>query len=96
LTPIGDAANIGAPWPSPRERPGGEAPEEVEKVIRDQQLGYATFLAPAKSGDARIGGYPAGVFPYGILVDARGRVAGHGSLSELLGKLGVEALMAPR
>jgi len=79
--------------------PSGTSREEVEKVIRDRQLGYPTFLATDKNSDAsnpKIAGYSAGVFPYCILVDAQGRVAGHGSLSELLGKIGVETLIAPR
>jgi len=69
--------------------PSGTPPEEVEKTVLAQQLGHPTFLATGKDSDAsnaRIGGYPAGVFPYYIQVDARGRVAGHGSLSEILGR----------
>jgi RNA polymerase sigma factor (sigma-70 family) len=78
--------------------PTGTSREEVEKVVRDEQLGYPTFLATDKNSDAsnpKIAGYSAGVFPYCILVDAQGRVAGHGSLSELLGKFGVSILIAP-
>jgi thiol-disulfide isomerase/thioredoxin len=66
--------------------PAGTPAEDVEKVIREQKLGYATLLAAGK-GDAKvptIGGYPAGVFPYCVLVDAQGRVAAHGLLWELL------------
>src|SRR5262249_44382813 len=61
--------------------PAGTPAEEVERVIHDQKLGYPTLLAAGKPGDANpptIGGYPAGVFPYCVLVDARGRVVGHG------------------
>jgi hypothetical protein len=79
--------------------PAGTPAEDVEQVIRDQKLGYPTFLAAGKDADAKnpkIGGYPAGVFPYYVLVDARGRVAGHGFLSELLDEFGVDALLAPR
>src|SRR5881396_3806841 len=57
--------------------PSGTPAEEVEKVIRNRQLGYPTFLTVGKEGDAsnpKIGGYPAGVFPYCILVDAKGQV----------------------
>ena len=77
--------------------PSGTPREDVEKVIHDQQLGYPTFLAPAGNKDVSaetIGGYPSGVFPYCILVDPQGRVAGHGSLSELLERVGIDALMA--
>jgi thiol-disulfide isomerase/thioredoxin len=73
--------------------------EEVEKAIADHQLDYPTLLAGPTEGfliDARICGYPAGVYPYCILVDAQGRVAGHGSLAELLRRFGVEPLTAPR
>lgn len=65
--------------------PAGTPAEDVEKVIRDQKLGYATLLAAGKEGakDATIGGYPGGVFPYCVLVDAKGRIAGHGPLSDL-------------
>src|SRR5262249_23284794 len=57
--------------------PAGTPREEVEGVISDRQLGYPTFLAAARNDDAdvsKIEGYPAGVFPYCILVDAAGRV----------------------
>jgi thiol-disulfide isomerase/thioredoxin len=78
--------------------PSGTSPEEVENFIRDQQLNYPTFLAPTNIGETshkKIGNYPAGVFPYGILVDAQGRVVGHGSLSRLLEKFGADALISP-
>jgi thiol-disulfide isomerase/thioredoxin len=69
--------------------PPATSAQEVEKAVLDQQLGHPTLLATGMVSDAsnaRIGGYPAGVFPYYIQVDAKGRVAGHGSLSEILGK----------
>jgi RNA polymerase sigma factor (sigma-70 family) len=78
--------------------PSGTSREEVENFLRDQQLNYPTFLAPANMGEpghTKIGDYPAGVFPYGILVDAQGRVAGHGSLSKLLETFGTDALISP-
>jgi thiol-disulfide isomerase/thioredoxin len=74
--------------------PPGTSREEVERVIHDHQLGYPTFLAETKNDAApaeKIGGYPAGIFPYCILVDAEGRVASHGSLSELLKRFGIDA-----
>jgi thiol-disulfide isomerase/thioredoxin len=79
--------------------PSGTPAEEVEKVLRDQSWDCPTFLSPGGEGDAsppKIGGYPVGVFPYYILVDAQGRVAGHGFLSELREKFGEDALIAPR
>jgi thiol-disulfide isomerase/thioredoxin len=79
--------------------PAGTPAEEVEKFIRDEKLGYPTFLSTDRSRDGnspRIGDYPAGVLPYCILIDAQGKVAGHGSLSEVLEKHGADALLAPR
>jgi thiol-disulfide isomerase/thioredoxin len=70
--------------------PAGTQAGDVTKVIRDQELGYPTFLPSgnAAGDDRTIGGYPTAMFPYCILVDSEGRVAGHGSLSpELLAKL---------
>lgn len=71
--------------------------EEVEKAIDDHQLGYPTLLAGPTEGfliDARVGGYPTGVYPYCIMVDSRGKVAGHGSLTDVLRTFGVERLFA--
>jgi thiol-disulfide isomerase/thioredoxin len=70
--------------------PAGTPAEDVGKVINDQELDYPTWLASAKTGEGerKIGGYPAGVFPYCVIVDGKGRVAGHGSLGpELVAKL---------
>jgi RNA polymerase sigma factor (sigma-70 family) len=67
--------------------PAGTPAEDVGKVIREQKVGYPTFLATGNDADPkrpRIGGYPAGVFPYCVLIDAQGRVTAHGMLSELL------------
>ncbi len=68
--------------------PAGTPAEEVAKVISDQQLGYATLLASAKGADDRkISGYPVAMFPYCVLVDSEGSVAGHGRLgNELMAK----------
>ena len=66
--------------------PAGTPADEVAKVIKDQELGYPTFLA-ADDAAGKVGGYPANMFPYCVLVDRNGRVAGHGSLGpELLAK----------
>jgi thiol-disulfide isomerase/thioredoxin len=73
--------------------PAGTPAEDVEKVICDRKLGYPTVLAAGKDGDTNpptIGGYRAGVFPYCVLVDAQGRVASHGPLSEMLGAVEAE------
>jgi thiol-disulfide isomerase/thioredoxin len=58
--------------------PPGVPADELERVIRDQSMPYPTLV-----GDGKDGGYPFAVFPYCVLVDARGRVATHGFLSEL-------------
>jgi thiol-disulfide isomerase/thioredoxin len=77
--------------------PRGTPAEEVEKAIRDDAFGGPTYLEPGAGDDAgsrRIAGYPSGVFPYYLVVDARGRVAGHGSLHEILTKFGAASLIA--
>jgi thiol-disulfide isomerase/thioredoxin len=76
--------------------PSETSREEVEEFLREQQRGYPTFLAADKNDDPtrpKIGGYTAGVFPYCILVNTQGRVAGHGALSEVLTKFGVQMLI---
>ena len=76
--------------------PSGTTAAEIEKLAKDHRLTYPTFLASGKEGagiDATIGGYPAAVFPYCILVDAQGKVAGAGLLSEVMRKVGVSALI---
>src|SRR5262249_27230581 len=64
--------------------------------VRDRQFGYPTFVATGKwDGKSRtIGGYPAAVFPYCVLVDAQGKVAAHGPLSEVTGRLRAESRLA--
>jgi RNA polymerase sigma factor (sigma-70 family) len=73
--------------------PPGTPVAEVEKVVRDRELGYPTFVVAGKADERlrTIGGYPAAVFPYCVLVDAQGKVAAHGPLSEVTGRLRVEA-----
>ena len=66
--------------------PPGTPTEEIEKLIGDRKLPYATLLATDNLKDPngpKLGGYPAGVFPYCVLVDGQGRVAAHGLLSEI-------------
>lgn len=70
--------------------PAGTSSEDVRNVIDVGKLGYPTYLAPTRTdGDDRmIGGYPVGLFPYCVLVDSTGKVAGHGSLGpEVVAKL---------
>jgi thiol-disulfide isomerase/thioredoxin len=77
--------------------PPGTPATEVEQVIAEQKLRYPTLLAAGKGGNTKsltIGGYPAGVFPYCVVVDAQGRVAGHGPLSDMIGT--AEALRRPK
>ena len=76
--------------------PPGTPVAEVEKVVRDRELGYPTFVAPGKADDGlrTIAGYPTGVFPYCVLVDAQGKVAAHGPLSQVTGRLRAEARLA--
>jgi thiol-disulfide isomerase/thioredoxin len=63
----------------------GTPAAEVEKFTREQGLNYPTLLAAADTDNQppRIGGYPVGLFPYCVLVDASGRVATHGPLSDV-------------
>jgi thiol-disulfide isomerase/thioredoxin len=73
----------------------GTSSNDVEKVVREYHLNYPTFLASDNNPDGRsprVGAYPAGIAPYCILVDAQGRVNGHGFLSEV----NVEALFTAR
>jgi thiol-disulfide isomerase/thioredoxin len=77
--------------------PPGTSSDEILKVTRDQKLGYPTLLAGPEGNHVNrvtIGGYPAGLFPYCIVVDAQGRVAAHGSLADVLRASGVRALLA--
>ena len=70
--------------------PEGTDASEVEKVVNEANLGYPTFLASSNgaSGENRqIASYPATMFPYCVLVDAKGIVVGHGSLTENNGEL---------
>ena len=78
--------------------PHGATAEEVEAMTRDQKLGHATFLESEKTDakEPKIGGYPAAVFPYYVLVDAEGRVAAHGLYTDLIEKVGVRAMIPPK
>ena len=79
--------------------PSGTSAEEVEAFIRNEKVGDPTFLSSEENtvvSSQKIGDYPAGVYPYYIVVNAQGQVAGHGSLSEILNKFDMDALIAPR
>ncbi len=70
--------------------PSGTSSGVVETFLRDQNFVVPTFVATDSQVDAnnpKVGGYPTGVYPYYVLVDAKGNVAGHGLLSELRGRL---------
>jgi thiol-disulfide isomerase/thioredoxin len=62
--------------------PAGVPAESVAKIIAERELSYPTYVASHNidETDRKIGGFPTGIFPYCILVDSDGRVAGHGSL----------------
>ncbi|MDR3621052.1 MAG: sigma-70 family RNA polymerase sigma factor [Paludisphaera borealis] len=80
-------------------RPFSADAEFIEQDVRDQQFGHPAFLETNASRgvtEDRIGGYPAGVFPYYVFVDAQGRVAGHGLLSEILDKFGPALIAKPK
>jgi RNA polymerase sigma factor (sigma-70 family) len=79
--------------------PPGTAAEEVEKRVREQELGYPTFLEKEKKGDEqtpRIAGYPVVMFPYNAVVDEKGRIAGHGPLFELFTRFSDELVPPPQ
>jgi len=62
----------------------------VKKVLEEWRLGYPTFVASqdaSRASDRKIAGYPVGIFPYYVLVDSQGNLAGHGSLRELRSEL---------
>ena len=56
-----------------------------DNFLKEFEPGYPTFVEsntePRLTGRV-IAGYPADIFPYCILVDHQGNVAGHGMLRE--------------
>lgn len=65
--------------------PSGTSAADVEEAMEGSGLGHPTFVQSedhSPAGRHTIGGYPATIFPYYILVDADGNVATHGSLRE--------------
>ena len=71
--------------------PSGTPAEDVAKVVADRKLGYPTLVA-AENGRETVAGYPAAMFPYCIVVDAKGSVAAHGTLHEIRLMIGQGAL----
>jgi thiol-disulfide isomerase/thioredoxin len=65
--------------------PAGTPASEVENFLKEFELGYPTFVESnieSRPAGRVIAGYPADIFPYCILVDHHGNVAGHGMLRE--------------
>jgi thiol-disulfide isomerase/thioredoxin len=60
----------------------GSAREKVEAAIADAKLNYSTVIA-AKADNDLVAGYPVKMYPYCVAVDANGRVAAHGSLTDV-------------
>jgi thiol-disulfide isomerase/thioredoxin len=78
--------------------PPGTPAETVAAAVRERKSSWPTFVAQGKSGGGGpvdIGGYRVGAFPYYVLVDAKGRVAGHGFLPALLKQFGAAAMIPP-
>ncbi|MHC5543714.1 hypothetical protein ACYOEI_36270, partial [Singulisphaera rosea] len=76
--------------------PAGTPRDEVEAAIRNDGFGHPTFLEAASDRNTLVGGYPAGLFPYYIVVDEKARIAGHGSLTDVLRKSGLTTLIGKR
>jgi thiol-disulfide isomerase/thioredoxin len=65
--------------------PAGTPASEIVEVMKEFELGYPTFVEStmdSRLSGRKIAGYPADIFPYCILVDHQGSVAGHGRLRE--------------
>ena len=60
--------------------------ETVQKAVESAGLKYSIFHA-RQDEEGLVAGYPATIFPYAVLIDAGGRVAGHGSLQEVMAGL---------
>jgi hypothetical protein len=54
----------------------------VIAAIHDAGLNYPNFVSAA-SDDDLVGGYPVKMYPYCVVVDADGRIAAHGSLTDV-------------
>ena len=75
---------------------GGLQPTSEGKRVRLSGDQRTVIDGPFTESKELIAGYPAVVYPYGILVDEKGQVAGHGHLTALLEKFGGEALTGQR
>lgn len=71
--------------------PSGTPADEVTKAVADRGLGYPTVVSSGPGREA-VTGYPVKLFPYCVAVDARGNVAAHGSLDQVLRAVGRSAL----
>jgi thiol-disulfide isomerase/thioredoxin/predicted DNA-binding protein (UPF0251 family) len=67
--------------------PAGTPAAEVAKAVDGHKLPYPTLVA-AGGDRATVAGHPVGLFPYCVVVDAAGTVAGHGSLADVMQKHG--------
>lgn len=66
--------------------PAGTPASEIEKVIYGSRLKFPTLLSMEQRDDKKqqkLGGYPHTMLSYCVLVDAWGRVAAHGSFSDV-------------
>ena len=62
--------------------PAGTPRKKIEAAVKDGQHAYPTLIA-TKAPDELVGGYSVKMYPYCVVVDAEGKVAAHGSLSEV-------------
>lgn len=67
----------------------GSGIDRIRKIVADLDLGYPIFIdAPAPSGALGFGtlssSFHVRAIPYAIVVDTQGKVAGHGTLLEML------------
>jgi thiol-disulfide isomerase/thioredoxin len=75
--------------------PGGTPADEVARAVADGKLGYPTLVS-AGPGRETVAGYPVRLFPYCVVVDARGNVAAHGTLDQVLRAVGRPAPNPPK
>lgn len=75
--------------------PADTSPDEVAKAVTNEKAGYPTVVS-ANAGPESIAGYPVIIFPYSVAVDARGNVAAHGTLDQVLEAVGRSVLNPPK
>jgi thiol-disulfide isomerase/thioredoxin len=69
--------------------PAGTPVDQIARVMEQSRIGYPTWVASqgeSRGSGGTIAGFPSGVFPYCILVDAHGNVAAHGFFRDVLAK----------